>query len=363
MSNDHHNSSRRINIHQHAFISAGWLLAIAFVLVSAIVILQTLYLVYTRNQNIIGDGRNVESYRFDLSTCLVPEDQIVAGGAIKDRVPTLDNPPMITPEEVEKFNEEERGKYLVSNDIVFGVEINGDARAYPMRVLVWHEIVNDVVGGVPVAVTYNYLTDSGIVYNRNVAGQTLTFGFSGLLYNSNSLFYDRQDSIENESLWSQILGKAVTGPAAAAGKTLEVIPSQRVHWSVWKSMYPKTKVLDFEKELIKRYQSNPGGPYFGSDQLYFPVEPLPEDSEWAKKSPVTIVSIGDEQRVYPLPVIDEKTKPGSEWTDTLNGVEVKFTFHPSPDSVIVQADHPGLKVRHAAWFAWYSMFPNDVVVK
>ncbi|MDP8246026.1 MAG: DUF3179 domain-containing (seleno)protein [Candidatus Hinthialibacter antarcticus] len=356
-------SDTKKNKSESAFISAGWLLVIAFVLVSAIVIAQTVYLVHSRNQNIVGDGRNVDSYRFDLSTCLVPKDQIVAGGAIKDRVPTLTAPSLMTTQEVEEYNDEERGKYLVSGDIVFGVEINGEARAYPMRVLVWHEIANDFVGGVPIAVAYNYLTDSGVVYNRNVGDETLNFGFSGLLYNSNSLFYDKRGSQEEESLWSQLLGKAVTGPAAAAGKTLEVIPCQRVQWSVWKAMHPETKVLGFDPLLIKRYQSNPGGPYFGSDSLYFPVEPLPQNSKWAKKTPVTIVSIGDERRVYPLPVIDEKTKPGSEWSDTINGVEVKFTFHPSPDSVIVEADDPTLKIRHAAWFAWYSMFPDDVVVQ
>ncbi|MBZ0258215.1 DUF3179 domain-containing protein, partial [bacterium] len=202
-----------------------------------------------------------------------------------------------------------------------------------------------------------------VVFNRNVGEGTLTFGFSGLLYNSNSLFYDRRESREQESLWSQLLGKAVAGPAAAAGKTLDVISCQRVQWSVWKAMHPDTKVLGFDPLLIKRYQSNPGGPYFGSDSLYFPVDPLPEGSKWAKKTPVTIVSVGDERRVYPLPVIDEKTKPGSEWTDEINGVKVKFTFHPNPDSVIVESDDPTMTVRHASWFAWYSMFPDDVVVQ
>ncbi len=360
MSNNQLDSHRR---NQHAFISAGWLLVISFILVSVIFISQTVYLLYTRNQNIIGDGRNVETYQFDLTTCLVPKDQIVAGGAIKDFVPALIDSPMITPEEVEEFNDEERGKYLVSNDIVFGVEINGDMRAYPMRVLVWHEIVNDVVGGVPIAVTYNFLTDSCVVYSRKVDEETLTFGFSGLLYNSNSLFYDKRDELKDESLWSQLLGKAVAGPAAEAGKTLEVIPCQRVHWSVWKAMHPETKVLGFDKALIKRYQTNPGGPYFGSDELRFPVDPLPPKTNFAKKTAVAIVSIGDETRAYPLPVIDEKTKPGSEWSDTLNGVDITFTFHPSPDSVIVEADDPRLTIRHAAWYAWYSMYPDSTVVQ
>lgn len=347
---------------QSGAISIGWLIVIAFVAVSALVVYQSVNKVMNRNKTIIGDGRTVESYRFDLSNALIPVDDIVVGGAIKDRVKTLVDPEVITPEEVDAFNEEERGKYLVSDDVVFGVSINGESRAYPLRVLVWHEIANDTLGGVPIAVTYNYLTNSLVVFDRRVDGETLEFGFSGLLYQSNSLFYDRQDTLEEESLWSQLLGKAVAGPAAEAGKALSVIPSQMVQYGVWLSKHPDTTVLDFNRGKIKQYQSNPGGYYFGSDELEFEVDPLPPAGLWPKKTPVAIVTINDERRVFPLPVLKERSTPGSIYRHDVGGVPVEFTYYPEPETIWIEADDPSLKIKHAFWFAWYALHPNDEVI-
>ena len=103
-------------------------------------------------------------------------------------------------------------------------------RAYPLRVLVWHEVVNDTVSGLPILVTYNPLSEGIAVFDRRVAGRTLSFGVSGLLYQSNLLMYDRDGTRGAESLWSQLQARAVSGPAAGAGQTLELVPFALARW-------------------------------------------------------------------------------------------------------------------------------------
>ena len=127
-------------------------------------------------------------------------EEIAWGGVLVDGIPALDNPRMTTAS---------AASYLNPDDPVFGVEINGDARAYPLRIANWHEMVNDVVGGVPVSLAYCTLCGSGILFDGRVAGRAepFTFGSSGLLYRSNKLMYDRQ----TDSLWEQLAGHPVTG--------------------------------------------------------------------------------------------------------------------------------------------------------
>src|SRR5213594_2046127 len=141
---------------------------------------------------------------------IVPLDQIVSGGPPPDGIPSIDSP---------KFNSVNDGnKFLGDSDKVVGININGDIRAYPLQILVWHEIVNDNVGGTPVAVTYCPLCFTNQVFNRTVNCQTVEFGTSGKLYNSNLVMYDRTSN----SLWSQALGQAIVGNHA--GVKLDRIP-------------------------------------------------------------------------------------------------------------------------------------------
>ena len=129
---------------------------------------------------------------------IIPLDKIKGGGPPKDGIPSIDNP---------NFAEITGSQFVSDSDIVIGLEINGDARAYPLFILVWHEIVNDSVGGTPVAVTYCPLCYTNQVFERIIDGNEVEFGTSGKLYQSNLLMYDRW----TESYWSQGLGLAVTG--------------------------------------------------------------------------------------------------------------------------------------------------------
>ncbi len=149
--------------------------------------------------------------RTDFSRHSVPLDEIAGGGPPKDGIPAIDNP---------EFAPVAKVRGLADTEPVISVRINGDARAYPLRVLIWHEIANDVVGGVPVAVTYCPLCDAGIVFDRRVDGQVLDFGTTGKLRHSDLVMYDRQ----TESWWQQFVGRAIVGDLT--GAELRMIPAR-----------------------------------------------------------------------------------------------------------------------------------------
>ena len=240
----------------------------------------------------VGDGRNVASYGFDLTRCLVPRATLVAAGMPKDTLEPLPMRYLLTAAQVDSLNAAERGKYLVPNDLVIGVVIAGVARAYPIRVLNWHEVANDTLGGRPVAVTWHPLCGSSVVFDRRVAGETLTFGQSGLLANSNLLLYDRRDDTADESLWSQLQARAVAGPAAGpgaglagvGGDSLTVLPHVLTSWNRWRAAYPRTTVPLPDPNRRKSYARQPYGAYEGSDLLRFPVAPLPPPAGHRYKS-------------------------------------------------------------------------------
>jgi len=188
-------------------------------------------------------------------------EEIVWGGVRVDAIPALDNPKMISAIDAE---------YLNLDDLVFGVEIAGDARAYPLRIVNWHEMVNDVVGGMPVSLAYCTLCNAGILFATQVAGrdQPFTFGSSGLLYRSNKLMYDRA----TDSLWNQFTGRPVVGPLAGSDISLKVLPLVTTSWRLWRAKHPASKVLSLDTGFSRDY-----GPdvayhdYFNSKDLMFPA--------------------------------------------------------------------------------------------
>ena len=169
-------------------------------------------------------------------------EEIAWGGVIVDGIPALDNPAMTAASVA---------SYLNPDDPVFGVEINGDARAYPLRIANWHEMVNDVVGGVPVSLAYCTLCGSGILFDGRIAGRAepFTFGSSGLLYRSNKLMYDRQ----TDSLWEQFTGRPVMGKLTGSKIELKILPVVLSSWSEWRSRHPETRVLSLETGFRRDY--------------------------------------------------------------------------------------------------------------
>ena len=193
-----------------------------------------------------------EGWKTDFSKKSIDFSEILSGGPARDGIPSIDAPKFIA-------QSQERG--LSATEPVIGLEINGDARAYPLRILTWHEIVNDVVGGVPVAVTYCPLCNAAIVFDRRLDGRTLEFGTSGKLRNSDLVMYDRQ----TQSWWQQFTGGAIVG--ALTGKTLSSLPARLEAFDRFRKRHPKGRVLVPNDPGFRDYGRNP---YRGYDTSAVP---------------------------------------------------------------------------------------------
>lgn len=188
-------------------------------------------------------------------------EEITWGGVPKDGIPALTNPKLVAAD---------AATYLGADDLVFGVAIEGDVRAYPLRILDWHEMFNDVVGGVPVSLAYCTLCGSGILFETRVEGRKghFVFGSSGFLYRSNKLMYDS----ETHSLWNQFTGRPVVGPLTGSGIELKTRPVTIATWADWKTRNPTTRVLSLDTGHRRDYRpGKPYGDYFASPSLMFPA--------------------------------------------------------------------------------------------
>ncbi len=231
------------------------------------------------------------SLRTDLSKALVPLDDIIPGGPPPDGIPAIDRPVFVAPAQADAW--------LTPKEPVLALEIAGDARAYPLQILMWHEIVNDVVAGRPVAVTFCPLCNSGIVFDRVVDGTTLDFGTSGKLYKSDLVMYDRQ----THSLWAQMEGRAIVGERA--GTRLTLVPANTVSYADWKAAHPGGQVLSRETGHVRAYGANPYAAYDqpGSTPFLFNGKP---DPRRPPKERVVGVVVGGQARAYPWPVLEKR---------------------------------------------------------
>ncbi len=340
--------------------SGGWVVIAGLAVTTCAFAYYTAQLLRGRGSPPVGDGRHVESYRFTLEPCIVPRDLIVPSGMPRDGLPALVEPAFWTLAQFDASARQYR-KLLVPGDRVIGVRLGGQARAYPLRFLVWHEVVNDTLAGVPIAVTYNPLCDSAVAFRRQVGGRTLTFGVSGLLYDSNLLMYDRQPGGEAPSLWSQLLFRPIAGPAAAADATLEVLPISADTWGDWRRQNPFTTVLAPDPRMAENYASDPYTSYFGSESLRFPVQPLPSPARYPIKTPLVALGGPREWTAFPFPVLASRAKAraGAPWA----AVEASLSYRPGGNTVAVALDRlpPGTGVIYASYFAWYATHHEDSV--
>ncbi len=325
-------------------------------------------------------------------------EEIQWGGVRVDGIPALDDARMIPAAQAD---------YLEPGEPVFGLSINGDSRAYPLRILDWHEMANDVVGGVPVSLAYCTLCGAGIAFDGRAAdGRTFTFGSSGFLYRSNKLMYDRQ----TRTLWNQITGRPVLGTLAGDDVRLEVLPIVLTTWADWQAQHPGTQVLDLDTGFARPYAPGAAyGDYFASPDTMFPVwqrgQALPA------KARVFALNLNEVAKAYPLEALTREqvvndavggaavvliAQRGPVRVEGLNqrigqvtydaGGEVRayarggHTFRPGPEpgSLIDEAGRawrvseaalvgpegeraPRLGGHLAYWFGWYAFFPHTLV--
>jgi len=180
---------------------------------------------------------------------LVDPSEIRSGGPPPDGIPSIDDPTFLSPSAVD---------FLAENEPVVAVEVDGDARAYPIQILMWHELVNDTIGGVPVTISYCPLCNSAVAYDRRLDDRVLEFGTSGRLWNSALVMYDRQ----TETLWSHFTAQGIVGELT--GEELQTLPVATVPWGVWRSANPDGLVLSRDTGVERDYGRNP---YLGYDDV------------------------------------------------------------------------------------------------
>ena len=247
-----------------------------------------------------GNGSSTGGSGSDLWS--IPLSEVFDGGPGKDGIPALTEPDFIPADEAE---------YLAESDLVLGFVHGEEARAYPHRILDWHEIINDRVSEVNISVTYCPLTGTGIGWNREINGSVTTFGVSGLLYNSNLIPYDRL----TDSNWSQILLECVNG--SLLGNSIETFQLVETTWLTWKEMYPSTKVVSSETGYSRDYGRYPYGNYRTQhDFLIFPVSN--SDDRIPNKERVHGILLPGSTRVYPMSVFGDSVTIIQEKINGLN---------------------------------------------
>lgn len=261
----------------------------------------------------------------------------------RDCIPSVDDPEFVSITEANKI--------LSNSSIGIGLSYNGETRFYPFDMLVTREIVNDVVGGEPLVVTYCPLCGTGIVFDRTIDGKVFEFGVSGMLWQSNLLMYNRENNETEISLWSQVLGEAVLGNHT--GKKLKIIRSDIIRYSDWKDSHPKTKVLNTGRT---------GDPYRGD---YYSVARSFNPDFDENSSPVLPtayvvgIEIGGKYKAY----VKDSLKVGIT-EDNFNGVAVKIDKNTNGEIKIINSkDGSQISLTQGFWFSWVSAHPETELLK
>ena len=310
-------------------------------------------------------------------------EEVCWGGVARDGIPPLRGPTMISASEA---------TYLAESDIVFGITVNGDVRAYPKRILAWHEMFVDTVGGKPVCGVYCTLCGSMILYGTEYKGLNHELGTSGFLFRSNKLMYDKK----TQSLWNTLWGTPVIGPLANSGITLPRMSVVTTTWGEWHRRHPDTTVLSLDTGFTRDYSEGAAyGEYFASDELMFGVpkldhrlknkdevlglhfsqpksEPLAISVDFLRKNPIyhdrvnanEIVALTDKSgaiRVYETH--ETRFKHWNQDNELIDEKGIRWQLNEeSLKSSINGRTLKRLSSHRAFWFGWFAAFPNTRLI-
>ncbi len=282
---------------------------------------------------------------FALDNASVPLNKIQRGGPPRDGIVALTGPRMVKAPEAE----------IKDDARVLGLIVNGSARAYPVRYLTVHEIVNDSEGEQFYTVTYCPLCGSGVAYATNVRpGVHLNFGVSGLLYNSDLLMYDRN----TESLWSQMSATAIAGPLV--GATLPLLPLSHTSWAAWRQQHPNTLVMTGHPKFRAAYRAHPYPGYAKSRRLYYAVE-HDAPAEFHPKDWVLGVVVGAAKKAYPFVELEKHGQ--RTFTDRVGEASIVLKWDPDHQTALALIGTEQLAATQAYWFAWYAFHPDTDVFR
>lgn len=278
------------------------------------------------------DYRRAEWPNTDFTKTSIALDEIRSGGPPKDGIPPIDKP---------VFVPVSQASGLADTEPVVGVVIGGSAKAYPLSILIWHEIANDTIGGVPVAVTFCPLCNAAMVFDRRVGSRVLDFGTTGMLRNSDLVMYDRQ----TESWWQQFLGEAIVGDLT--GTRLKVLPSRLESWANFRARAPQGQVLVPNNPGLRRYGRNPYAGYDSSARPFLYDGAPPEGVAPLSR----VVSLDDRSRAWSLDLLRARGEIALD-----DGMVISWTPGQNSalgDSVIANAADVGnILVRRKTGTGW-----------
>ncbi len=267
---------------------------------------------------------------FELTNLEIPISEIYPGAEQRTGIPVLSAP---------SFEDaSQAGNWLEEDEMVLGVTYNGVSKAYPLRVISWHEVVNDKFGNENVMVTFCALTHTGQAYKGSDTG------VSAMVFNNNTLFYDNN----TRSLWSQVTGQAVSGEMS--GKYLDTVPVVYTSWKEWKMMHTETVVLSTSNSDDIDYGQAAYSQYENTIELPFPVSYT--NKRLPLKSKVVGLEVDGKFKAYPFSMLNNNT---GLVEDYFNGMKVRIQFNAETGSAYT-TDEEGklLPVVVAYWYAWYA---------
>jgi len=286
-----------------------------------------------------------DTFGFDENTKKsVALEDLNQGCEYRDCIPSIDNP---------KFVAAEDANHVADDDLVLAISLSGYKRAYPARILDQHEIVNDIVAGIPLAITWCPLCGSAVAVHREIDGVMTEFGVSGVLYNSDLVFYDRK----TETLWDQIEAKGIVGPLT--GQTLQMKSVTMTRWGKWRAAHPDTLVLSDDTGFPYDYSKDAYARYRSSEKLMFPVSR--NDNTLHPKTVVFGFDIGDAK----IAVTEDRLQSTSEYEYELDG-EV-YTITLNDDGSVWMMNSGGANEVFSPvrlfWFAWYTFHPETELIQ
>lgn len=232
---------------------------------------------------------STRGWKTDFSKHSVPFDEILSGGPPKDGIPAIDDPKFVPVGEADGW--------LGDREPIVVVEYEGEVRGYPWQILIWHEIVNDEIGGLPLSVTYCPLCNTAIAFDRRVGDLLLDFGTTGKLRHSDLVMYDRQ----TETWWQQATGEAIIGELT--GTTLTFLSAPTVSWADFKKEYPEAEVLSRDTGFSRSYGLSPYGGYDTGRPFLFRGD---ADKRLPTMARVVVVRSGDAAVVFPMETLGEE---------------------------------------------------------
>lgn len=287
---------------------------------------------------------NPKDNGFNLEKTIIPVDNIFSGGPGRDGIPAIDQP---------KFINAENADFLRPSDRVLGLAFQDINKAYPIKILNFHEIVNDRFNNEPVVITFCPLCGSGIAYSAMINGQRHSFGVSGLLYNSDVLLYDR----ETESLWSQLMNQSVSGPLQ--GEKLTPIALTHTTWEDWKQRFPKTQVLSKNTGFSRNYDTNPYEGYHLDRKIWFPVEQ--QNDSYHPKELILGIELNGQTKCY---AFSELSTMPDTFKDTIAEQAITIRYDKQHKTAsIVDLDNQTIPTVITFWFAWYAFHPDTLIFK